>query len=866
MNVLHKSWVIGLSSTLVAAISIGAEVGDTHPIPNDDSSQSAPRLEEIIVTAERREQRLQDVAATVQAFTPVELDRSALNADFQNLQVLVPGLQISQNEGSNEIYIRGVGNQDSEQFTSEGATAVHYNNIFLPRSRGIGPMLYDIERVEVNKGPQGTLRGRNATAGSINILPQKPTFDTIGGYGEAGVGNYNERDYEGALNIPIFDSLAVRGAVFSRDHNDYFKNGLHNGVSGVGAEDELAVRGSVRWQPTDDLSAVLFYDQSDSTGSGFPGNFFGQALSEGYTVEGLGDKARLQNFLQQGYVKNKIKNVTTVVNYDFGPVIVEYNGGYLQDDFFTRNARRPFQNGVVIPSNTDPTKSVGASFAFDPDNFGTLYIGEDSKSQVHELRVYSPNSARFRWTTGAFYMDEKLSGYRFDVQDRSNTQASLGGETRSDDVAVKSLSFYSDGTLDVTSKLRIKGGLRWTDDKKSNEGYQVQYQFNFPGVSPDQIRFGTPGYLPTGAGQRRYTNPLQTTPANFFLDGVETFGSRDTLGNLIRSDPNGVSLTLSPGGASTRRYQESYVDWRWGAEYDLAPHHLLYVTVSTGSHSGGINPILVLPNGQLSPSNFKREQLTDYELGSKNEFAFGPISLRFNADLFFYKYKDQVLNTAVAGNGSVIAPGQPFAANAAVQNVNVGRSSIRGAEIETNALIPGGFDIGILVTFLDSRYDEAKISDGRQFVTNGVPPNVDISGNPLVNVSKWNLVAHLGETFAIRESTADWRVTAAYRSQFFASPFAGQGYDASGKKIPLAQMPTLFGQPGIFFNDKVDGLVLWNAVLGTNFGPNKRHRFEIYGANLTNEAYPQKQIINYFVNINFVNIPRTFGARFSTTF
>ena len=861
MATLRKTNLLIASSVLAAAVS-GVAVAQTAVGKSSDDLT----LEEIVVTAERREQRLQDVAATVQAFTADDLNRLGVNADFQNLQVVVPGLQISQNEGSNEIYIRGVGSPDTEQFSSDGATAVHYNGIYIPRTRGIGPMLYDLERVGISKGPQGTLRGRNATAGTINIITRRPDFKDVAGYTMAGAGTFDASNFDVALNVPLGDSLAVRGAVFYRTHDDYFRNGLQNGVSGAGAEQEFAGRLSALWQPNERFSALLIYDRAETDGTGFPGNFFGQAFSEGYTIGDLDNRARNQNFLTQGRVTNDVEGVTAVLSYDFGPFILEYDGGYRTNELANVNPWRPFQNGVVIPSNTDPSVSPGAGFAFDPDNFGTLYIGEDSTTQVHELRAFAPNSARFRWSIGAFYLDEAVDGFRFDTSDKSAVQASLGGEVRSD-VKVESLSFFTDETFDVTNRLRVKGGVRWTDDKKSDAGFLVAYQFNFPGVSPDQIRFSTPGYIPTGPGERRFYDPAATSPAAFFLDGVASFGSRDTLDDLIAANPAAVTLTTSPGGLVTRRHDESYIDWRAGVKFDLTPENLLYATISTGSHAGGINPILVLPDGTVSPSEFDREKLTAYEVGTKNELEFGGNHLRLNGSVFLYEYDDQVLATGVAGDGSIIEPGQPFGVNGAIQNVNVAKSHVLGAELDFGIHLPYGFDIGLLLTYLDSEFDDASISDGRQFFFDGrLPPNVDVSGNPLVNVSKWNILARLGQAIGTSWGSVDWTLTGSYRSEFFLSPFAGRRFDTMAREIPLADMATLFGQSGLFFQDRVDDVFLLNANLGTTFGKDRQYRFEGFVSNITDEAYSQRQIMNFFVNINFVSQPRTAGARFTVQF
>lgn len=880
-KIRFRSVLFGFAS-LIAALPASSYAQEA-------AKQQTAVLDDIVVTSERREQKLQDVAATVQAFTNEDFQKIGVNSNFQNLQFLVPGLQINNQEGHVQIYIRGLGNTDTNNTTDPG-TAVHLNGAYISRPRGIGPAFYDLERVEVNSGPQGTLRGRNATAGSINIITKAPDFDSINGYVRLGAGNFRTRDAEGAINLPITKNLAVRTAVLHREHSDYIKNILPTGVSGAESENETAARVSILWQPTERLEAYAVYDYANQDGSGAPGNYFGGALATGATFANL--NPREQYFVTQGRTQNNINGVTWRLTYDFDLFKAEYNGSYRAFNFRNVNARRPFQQGLFfrpglgapgVNFNMNNAPS-GFSGPFDPDNFSTLYDFTNSRSTVHELRFFAPDSNRLRWSAGVFYFYENNANFRFDITDKPSrnsnglfTQDSLGGESRNPKETSESISGYADATYDITDDLRIKGGVRYTSENKASTGYQVQYQFAFPGLTSDQVRFGHPGTILVGPRGRTLNDPLAAgvTPAQFFLAGVQQFGAGDTLGNLIQANPGDVTLTTTANGVQTRRFGDSYVDWRAGIEYDLTKENLLYFTVSTGSRSGGVNPLVRLQGGALAESNFDSEHVTSFELGSKNTFNLGGIRLTANAEAFWYEFDDQVLDVAATGDGAVVTSTN-VNANLTVISTNVGKSRIRGINLEAAAAgLPYGLTVGGTFLYLDARYVSALINDGRQSYANSTPPNVDVSGNRLPNSSKVTITGRIGQTLPLSFGSFDWTLAVNYRSQFYLSPFNAQGFDRNGNRIPLINEPRVYdangdpifrGQTGLFVNDRVEGVTTINLNAGVNFGSNEQYRFEGYVTNVTNSTFANRAIINAYVNIQFINPPRTVGAKLTAKF
>ena len=828
--------------------------------------------EELVVTTERRRQSIQRVPGSVQAITSEDLQIKGVGSDFRNLQLVVPGLQITNQEGQLEVFIRGIGSTNND-FSSDPAVATHYNGIYIARPRGIGPMFYDSERIEINKGPQGTLRGRNATGGTINVISRKPDLYSYGGYVQSGVGNFNALQLEGAVNAPVVDGLALRGAVFHQRHGAFHTNALNNGVEAPGQQTDVAFRVSGLWEPVPQFSAYVVFDWAEQNGTGDPGQFWGGALSAGFDSGDL-DDPRDQFFLQEGDFQNQLWGLLAVLKYDLGPIIVEYNGGFRTYDFFNKNAQRPFQQGVNYPG-------VDVS-GFDLDNFGTFYQLEESNALVQELRVYSPDDSWLRWTAGAFFYREGFGRVSWDITDRTLAQNNLGGQSVVlPDSGVESLAFFGDATWDVTDTFRVRAGGRFTTEDKEEVGFQAQYTFDFgDGVTADDVRSGTPGFELKAPSELTMTDPLNANPREQFLDAVKSFGARDTLDELLAQNPDSVSLTTTdPNGLERKKYDASYFNWRVGLEYDLARRSMLYATASTGTRSGGINPTVTLPDNSRLPVTFEPEDLLVFELGSKNRLTVAGLPLRLNGAAFYYRYTDQVLQSLVAaqGSGGGIDEQQNFLTNA-----NVGTSSLIGLELEGDVFLPWGLNLGWNIAYLNSSYGDTVVNESRLFqeadfidydgdgdTTELLPQvNVNLEGGPLQNTSEFNVALTLRQVIPFGSASFDWTVSYLFRSEFFYTPFGGRGFDFNGNEIPIAEMtrPSFFGdQNGNFLSDRVPSVNIVNLNAGVTFGNDVQLRLDGYVTNLTNEAFAGKGFINPFVNIRYLNNPRTFGLRLSGT-
>ncbi len=221
-------------------------------------------LDEIVVTAQRTSQSLQDVPIAVTAFTAQSLAAQQIN-NSSDLQLTLPNITFTKgNFTSGNFTIRGVGDL-CVGVTCDSATAIHINDLPLYGTRIFETDFFDLERVEVLRGPQGTLFGRNATAGVVNFITAKPDLKGLHAAAEGEYGNYNSYRIKGMINVPLGDTLAVRLAGTYLNRNGYTEN-LYNNTR-IDGRDEYSVRGSIRWRPepntTVDLMGYYFHEKDD---------------------------------------------------------------------------------------------------------------------------------------------------------------------------------------------------------------------------------------------------------------------------------------------------------------------------------------------------------------------------------------------------------------------------------------------------------------------------------------------------------------------------------------------------------------------------------------------------------------------------
>ena len=236
----RKAW-LRLSATLAFAPFAPASIANaqeaaTPPAAAADE-ESASGLTEIVVTAQQRGENLQKAAVALSVVTGEDLQKAGI-VGIETLQKNVPALQVGNGSTGNFIFIRGVGSFSISP-TSDPAVAFNYDGVYVGRSGSTTGALFDLARVEVLKGPQGTLYGRNATAGAINVLPTQPQLGEFSGYATAGYGNDDAYNVEGALNAAAGDNAGLRFSGIYAQHDGYLRDG-------TSSDKTLGLRGQLK--------------------------------------------------------------------------------------------------------------------------------------------------------------------------------------------------------------------------------------------------------------------------------------------------------------------------------------------------------------------------------------------------------------------------------------------------------------------------------------------------------------------------------------------------------------------------------------------------------------------------------------------
>lgn len=491
-------------------------------------AQAPPRIEEVEVTAQRRTESVQRAAVAVSVLTPEDL-RNAGVTKPQELTELVPSLQVAASAAPISIYyLRGAGNFTGNALT-DSAVAFNVDGVFIGRPHSTAGFFYDLERIEVLKGPQGTLYGRNATGGAINVLPRRPDLGAWAGEASAEFGNEDQMRFDGSLNIPLGDGdrAAVRAAAFHVEHDGYMNDGLDD-------QDDSAARLSFIAEPNDELSIRVVADYFDQGGLGTgstpvalgPGNRFGISSAETGT------------FLET--------QRNAIAGRNFNPMPLTQK---LDNQFWGVNATLDWDTAggtfTLLPAYRESSlDTVGTALGV---NVTTV---EDDRQTSLEARFASGLDGRLSYIVGAYWFDETNDIPLF----VPNTQYSISIQDY--ETGVESLAGFGRLTYELTESMRATVGARYTDEEKFFRGrFDSALRFCLPvpaAACPDAERFPA-----------TQVTPPQPGPG---ADGTTT-----------------VPFAIVSDEA------ESFSQWTWRAafDWDLTDDNFLYASFETGFKSGG---------------------------------------------------------------------------------------------------------------------------------------------------------------------------------------------------------------------------------------------------------------------------------------
>lgn len=422
-----KAALLATAATLMAPVSAAYAQNSASEQP------TAGGLTDIIVTAQRRSENLQKAAIAVSAVTGETLVQQSIT-QANDLTRVVPALQVAPAASFSQIYLRGIGSFGANAFAEQGV-AFNLDGVYLSRPAAPAGLFYDLERLEVLKGPQGTLYGRNASGGAVNVITTKPKLGETSGYINAEYGNYDAIKGSAALNLPLGEKIAFRIAGQYVKRDGFYSDGYDD-------EDTQALRAQLKADSGTGLDATLSLDYAHVGGMGSGGTIL--PLLDGKKRLGPSDPRVIAAYLA--------RQPTAPV-----PQLIAKDDGYQDNDFYggalTINADLGFATLTVVPAyrktNLD-FRSYASSFLID--------IEEKSDQMSFETRLAN-KSGPLEWVLGGFYFSENVSA------DQGFDQASNGTRILSE-LETQSVAAFGQATLSLSDRLRVTGGLRYTKDNK----------------------------------------------------------------------------------------------------------------------------------------------------------------------------------------------------------------------------------------------------------------------------------------------------------------------------------------------------------------------------------------------------------------
>ena len=661
-------------SRLKPALLLSALLAATSYI---GSASAQTVLEEIVVTASKRAESVQDVSAAVTALDSAAIDRAGI-IDLTGLEQVVPGLRIGKSGGearpalrgarTNEVGVAGTG-------IAEQVVGIFLDGIYVPTTTaGLGAYV-DVNRIEVLRGPQGTLYGRNTFAGSINVVTNAPNFDGINGSLKAGTGAYNRTNYEGVLNLPLSPNVATRLVIAGDQHEGMIENLVLPGSSDdLREKDQFYARKTTVFDLGGDSSITwrVDYFNKDSNSEAI----WGYQQTYGYQVcrtppapdpaappsdpdsppapvpcnpEGGGA------FIPDARVTpGHIYQPAGALNQDLGPYSVYRNAvSFDKQRAFSTSLVFEWATSFADVKLTGNYSSLSGQQFYDNDysdggiervgGFGR--VDEQTAISIEALLV-SNSDGPLSWVAGFYGFDQDADWgwlWRTDTNGDGTADAVVvpgWGNPDDDPHTVLSLATFGQATFAVNDSLRLIGGLRYNTDDKD-------------------------------------------------------FTANDNATAI----PNPPDKDLS--------WDDDAVLWKAAVEFDLNPDMMAYASASTGYRTGGQNDRRVVARG--AEQFYDNEEVTSYEVGLKSTLLGG--AMRLNAAAFINEYSDvkaQLFAVACNDSASTKTPSQCVADGESTTfeyYENGGDSQTVGVEVEMQWAVAENLTVNANLAWLDAEFD-----------------------------------------------------------------------------------------------------------------------------------------------------------------
>lgn len=613
--------------TTAAIIALPASVVRAQESTSEPQAESQG-LEEILVTARKRDENMQDVPASVSALSAGELERR-FDSDVRDFAGASPNIVIDDTQqgpgGVAAIYIRGIGVADVEK-SVDPAVGVVFDDVYIGQSSGSLLKAIDIDRVEVLRGPQGTLFGRNATGGVINLARSRPTYD-LTGKARATYGRFDSWKVEGVASTGLSDNVAVKVSGAYEKSDGYMYNSFYNQP---GQRSEFyAVSGALLFEPTDNLDIQVSYDHQKTKqdppqllGVNRPTDAFCLFYDQCSSAPGVptsGDRyVSDTNGRLEKNATFKLDMAVAKATYDVGADMqLDYILGWLKTD---ETITQDFDTSPLTLYHTDR-----------PARW---------RQTTNELRLTKGGSGPVTFVLGAYLWD---SQYTINLK---NYIGFFGFPllTSAQDVTQtnKSWAIYGEGDYDLTERLTLTIGARYTKDKK--------------------------------------TSLVNDLPLNFYDTLIEA--------NPVGTAPGTIAMA-SPVEESWKKFTP-----RVSLRYELSDDSMVYGLWSRGYRGGGFNGRPATLSAATVP--YDPETLDNYEVGFKTEFWDNRV--RLNGSAFIMKYNDMQQDLDVPAPGT--STGREN------RTINASSAEFKGFELDLTARLFDGFTLNGNLGYLDAKYKD----------------------------------------------------------------------------------------------------------------------------------------------------------------
>jgi iron complex outermembrane receptor protein len=741
-----------------------AQNQDAAPVPQSTPEANSPNgaavppaspeqeggLGEIIVTAQRVEESSQRAPLALDVISPEELVRqNVIRAEDLSRTTVALSATGSTGGPTTVFFVRGVGNATVNAY-SDPAISFNYDGVYIGRPSSTSGVFYDLQRVEVLKGPQGTLYGRNATGGAINVIPNRPKLGDTSYELSLGYGNYDWLTGQVAVNAPLGDNVALRLAGSISSH-DGFQN------DGTGEQREYAGRAQLYAEPTDQLSLRLAADASHHGGSSPSGFYLGKvdpAFSPtgfaGYNFtptgfspqQGLFDPAS-QALLASRFV-SQVGHAGAVVDG------IPFN----DDDYWGVTAELNYETAAGTFTLQPAYREAELAYQFNGVFRGAFSAEKDKQTSV-EARWAGDIGTAIDYLIGGIYFDEDIAATaRYDQQILTPYQSFTTG--------TESWAGFGKVTVHPIEPLSLTAAGRYTSDKKTFDGTSNVYILFCGNPAPPQDFCPNLPFIPVLETEQQFidfytSRGIPITPVPLFV--LPPFAGGSQTAPFVLKSPIVINSGLK---------NEKFT-YRLAAQYDITPRNMVYASYETGYHAGGFS-------FARGVETYKPETIEAYTLGTKNRF-FGN-TLQVNLEAFWWNYKDQQFSQFGYDLGN--PPATVFLTR------NIGDSTIKGVDLDVDLKPTRNTLLSASVQYLDAVYDSFTY-----FVPNqGLPPNstcafapitqtvngvplalyqIDCSGKQAFNSPQWSFILNGEQTIPFDSFRVVLQADTRYRSSSYST-------------------------------------------------------------------------------------------------